>query len=774
MNPERFTSKPVRQTEKSEKPTVETKAVAEIEKMVSVQTPEADRANQSEVVLGYLAAGDAKGAIAIIESREYTNLSFQVAESFMNTDRIKWLAENPDKFTESDQQAIAVRIIDSGYGVAVAKNLDRFTNLDYQAVADKLMSVGRGWVVAYYLDKFIGIDHPSLAVNLIDSGLKHIFLEYITAFNFASAAEAKHIFNYMVEGSGDELSFSALRRAEIELSQRFGAVINSEIRKTEKIFGSLATHATHTALKGLDQGRWSEAFIDKDTQDTATDGGVFGKIKSLVPKIFSKQSADKEAIPKMLSDLGVSDIGPAGIGQLRDFVQNFKQSVITDERHLMENIKNPLVLSIYKKYVRFEKSEWGGHTNEQFMETVKNYNPDKHQPLNPAYTPSETINIQHKEDTEPIVLTEDFKDRFRTLQSAVIEAKQVVETEDKPLSFLVVKIQEKIDDLINLNQEKLSDAEVEYQNTDDEKEKTKLEFKLKNLAKKNSALENMQARDLKNFQSNFATLSEYTELNHLLRTTMFAFSFMRNRHRNPDLLNHSWQTGEEPTKEDIVTSLNFISHVTNQETLAQYFSGKQQRQARDKFNSLISTAAFEDQLDRIVKHETGSEKTTPFRLVPTRNLLTEFSGYIADACWAGLDTLSDYPNITSLVFVQNENTPHERLAGASLLLETTNDAGEKLLIIRGLNPLETVINQLYLEDFYTAITDYVKTIAEKDGRIAAIAIDDHPGGFDTNRPLLRTYLQNKKNDLHPIKLGSKAVAETRFNRYSLEGGVYAL
>ena len=577
--------------------------------------------------------------------------------------------------------------------------------------------------------------------------MAHRVLEKITTI-IASADEAKYVFNYALESMGDELPFNILRQAEFGLSEKFGTTINSDIRKTEKIFGGLATHIMYIVLKGFDQGEW--------------------------PDVITAQATDKEAIPKMFSDLGISATGTAGIEQLRDFVQKFKQSVTSDEQYLMEHIKNPLVLSMYKKYVRFKESEWGSHTDGQFAKTIKNYNPDEHQPLNPAYTPGETINIQHKKDTETIVLTEDFKDRFRTLQSAVIEAKQVVETEDKPLSFLVVKIQEKIDDLIKSNQEKLSVAEAEYQNTDDEKEKTKLNFKLKNLAKKNSALENMQVRDLKNFQNNFATLSEYTELNHLLRTTMFAFSFMKNRPSNRHLLDHSWQMEKEPTKEDISASLNFISHVTNQETLAQYFSGKQQKQAKKKFNSLISTAAFEDQLNRIAKHETGSEKTTSFRFVPTRNLLTEFSGHIADACWADLDILSDNKNITSLTFVQNENTPHERLAGAALLLETETETGEKLLIIRGLNPLETVINQLYLEDFYTAITDYVKKIAEKDGHTAAIAIDDHACGFGTNRPLLHTYLQNKKNDLHPIKLGSKAVAETRFNKYSLEGGVYAL
>ena len=700
-----------------------------------------------------------------------------IADRLIDTGQGRLIAIYLEKFIGLDHPSIAVRIIEAGSGAAIAENMDKFTDLDHQGIADKLMSIGKGWAIVYNLDKFTDlVDHQSLAVKLIDSGSRQAVLENITVFNFASADEAKYIFNYALESTGGELPFATLRQTEFELSEKFGTTINSDIRKTEKMFGSLATHTMYTVLKGFNQGEWSDMIT---TQSTDTDRGVFGKIKALWQNIFSKASTDKEVIPKILSDLGVSSAGSAGIEQLRDFVQKFKQSVTSDERYLMENIKNPLVLSMYKKYVRFKESEWGSHTDGQFAKTIKNYNPDKHQPLNPAYTPSETINIQHKEDTEPIVLMEDFKARFRVLQSAVIEANQAVKAGDKPserkpLSLLTIKIQEKIDDLIKSNQEKLADAKAEYQNTDDEKEKNKLKFKLQNLAKKNSALENMQVRDLKNFQNNFATLSEYTELHHLLRTIMFAFSFMKNRPSNRHLLDHSWQMEKKPTKEDISASLNFISHVTNQETLAQYFSGKQQKQAKKKFNSLISTAAFEDQLNRIAKHETGSEKTTSFRFVPTRNLLTEFSGHIADACWADLDILSDNKNITSLTFVQNENTPHERLAGAALLLETETETGEKLLIIRGLNPLETTINQLYLEDFYTAITDYVKKIAEKDGRIAAIAIDDHAGGFGTNRPLLHAYLQNKKNSLRPIKLGGKAVAETEFNKYSLEGGVYAL
>ena len=116
-------------------------------------------------------------------------------------------------------------------------------------------------------------------------------------------------------------------------------------------------------------------------------------------------------------------------------------------------------------------------------------------------------------------------------------------------------------------------------------------------------------------------------------------------------------------------------------------------------------------------------------------------GHIADACWASkYDCLAElHPNTTSVIFIQNTDNNARRMAGATFLIETTSAEGEPLLVIRGLNPLENIINDLDQKSFVDEFTAYTREIANNQGRKLAIVIDDHSGGSCTNRPSLFAY-----------------------------------
>jgi hypothetical protein len=143
----------------------------------------------------------------------------------------------------------------------------------------------------------------------------------------------------------------------------------------------------------------------------------------------------------------------------------------------------------------------------------------------------------------------------------------------------------------------------------------------------------------------------------------------------------------------------------------------------------------------------------------------EVSGSLADACWQDRneDLIAlEHPNFTSVTFVQNPETKDERIAGACLLIESEAlEGGQPLLVIRGLNPLENVINRLSVEDFYQKFTEYCEGIAERGGRKLAIVIDDHSGGSATNRPALFQYLS--RLELRKVML--KFNQDTEFNGY---------
>jgi hypothetical protein len=103
------------------------------------------------------------------------------------------------------------------------------------------------------------------------------------------------------------------------------------------------------------------------------------------------------------------------------------------------------------------------------------------------------------------------------------------------------------------------------------------------------------------------------------------------------------------------------------------------------------------------------------------------------------------------------------MVGACFLIETKSEEGKPLLVIRGLNPRENVINGLSISDFFNKFMNYVKDLAKKDGRTVALVADDHSGGSGTNRPILFEYMKNL--DAPSITLASDR--DTNINGYNI-------
>ena len=218
--------------------------------------------------------------------------------------------------------------------------------------------------------------------------------------------------------------------------------------------------------------------------------------------------------------------------------------------------------------------------------------------------------------------------------------------------------------------------------------------------------------------------------------------------------------GKGPGLDEITTLLDFVDHVTNQETMSEYFVDKQ---GRDAFKEVAGTKAIQEELVRTQNRKVVGKTTMQF--VPTRNILTEFSGHIADACWASEyeSILKDFPNFTSLIFLRNPGEVDEKLAGACLLIESEAKNGKKVLIVRGLNPTQSIINNLSIPDFFDKFKEYVKGIAKKDNRKVLLVVDDHSGGAGSNRPNLFEHMSSLNYPL--VRL--KSSEDTEFNGYDI-------
>ncbi|MBU1125985.1 hypothetical protein KJ758_00050, partial [Patescibacteria group bacterium] len=495
-------------------------------------------------------------------------------------------------------------------------------------------------------------------------------------------------------------------------------------------------------------------------QDLVRAVDVFGGFVTKDNYRFMKQLLAGELTPEQEKEakiLGIEKTGADGIQELRAKLKNFTSEVLTmDGPNPDLLLQSDILKDFMKSFVRFSGSRFGEHGEDKFLNTIKYFEQikEKAKKLNEEYRPSHIITIQAIDQAKQaqIEISEQGLNRFKTFQDALREA---VRLYDHPEALMPIlqKIQEKLD-------VKKMDLEQKQANLSNEKARASIQ---KNI----DALNSIQLDANTNWQETFSKLISFkNEFRDELLTAVFWWSLKI----KPDSIGAVKELIEKetPAFNDLSQALDFIDHITNRETLKKFFIDTK---AAKNFDYLLNVSALQDELARLQNQE--SKGTMKMQFVPGRNLLTEFSGHIADACWASKypSIIEEFPNFTSLMMVLNPDNPQtRRLAGAAFLIETTAEDGRELLIIRGLNPQENVINSLKVNDFYKKITEYLKEIAGSMGRELAIVIDDHSGGSASNRPVLYNHLSGLQEKLQKIKPAHDE--DTTFNGYHIQDNIY--
>lgn len=476
------------------------------------------------------------------------------------------------------------------------------------------------------------------------------------------------------------------------------------------------------------------------------------------------QSLLRGESPEAAKELGVTSTGDEGLVQLREGLKKVTKEIVSGSIDAKLVLRNPVVRRVFVSQVRYEDSEWGTHDDSSFDDIVDRFafHPrlEHLKYLPEAYAPSPVMRIAKidKETKSEKPFPEDFLVRYnQMLDSLRVARSQRKEQGEMGIQQIIESIQRKM-------------VEVK-KDLADKLQKTPNELAKKNIQENIQKLDGVRLNELSP-QEQFGVLRSFKgKFDGELRELMFFMGY----HFNQNYLEKDLDTfsGQNPTLDEVTWVLNFVDHIVNKETLSKYFTDKE---AAKSFKGLVNVAAIEKGMEHF--RDQGTKGTMDMRFVPDRGLLTEFSGHIADACWASKNILDSHPNMLSLLMIQNPDSKFERLAGASMLIETESDEGERLLIIRGLNPQQNVINQLSVPDFFKQCTDYLKDIARKDGRKLAIVIDDHSGGASTNRPALMDYLSLiQANNISSVKLRQIVLAsadDTEFNGYNIVKKCYVI
>lgn len=464
--------------------------------------------------------------------------------------------------------------------------------------------------------------------------------------------------------------------------------------------------------------------------------------------------------------------GQAGLDQLKTVVRKFRSQLIAGS-DILEDVRSSAFLQAQLRgLVRYDSSQFGSHDLTQLSSLIDRVATAQPR-LKPGYEPSKevAIGVIDSEAAATFAITDDARAQYRQI---IIDLENAFELESRPeykqelaekifavfgkraadinkgLGILQGKRQSAIESGKDKVAEKLAEKITEQQ----------AELDLI------SGVDEASLFDLRNFYENFEMLSDYPEATPLLRTVLFASSWRKHRSAAETLLERADQ---DPGLEDLTRIQDFVSHLTHQEVWKKKFVRNGLMKALD---SALAIKAIDQDVER--SNSLRSANTRPFTFVPTRGLLLELSGHMGDACWASKYGLisEQFPNVSSVSIFQNPGTADERVAGSMLLIEGETEAGEELLIVRGINPIENVITQLDQASFYGTTMDYLKTIAAKTGRRLAVVIDGHSGGSATNRQKLFAHLSKVvKPQLKQVG-ALKSEPNTTFNGYLLDGVTY--
>lgn len=457
-----------------------------------------------------------------------------------------------------------------------------------------------------------------------------------------------------------------------------------------------------------------------------------------------------------LKECGITQQGEAGLVQIRESLRKFKAEILSEDLPIVKRLHQPLFASYFLSYVRFSESQFNYHEEDDLRAAMETYNEFKQMgliaPLPEHYHESGEVLIDKvdRQAQNQFQYSEQFSARYNVLKNSLKTANELIHSR-KPLSALVEAAEAKRLKIV-------AELETRLGTLDNPKA-------IDSLTKRLDSLKAVNLRSLEAFRDNFVVLAQFKEFEEELRAVTFLVALRK--HPREQAVARRIVQSPNPTIADISSMIDLIDHIINQETWKDYFAN---HHAAKDFATITNIRALQEELARAQNQSTKGKVSLQF--VPTRGPLLEMSGHIADACWSSQVGAigKDYQNFVAVTMVQNRGTKHERLVGSCLLIETESEDGVPLIIIRGLNPIQNLINGLSVEDFYRQFTSYVQQIADKSDRKAAIVIDDQSGRAATNRPALFAHLEQQKKHLENIV--PRSGWDMNFNGYNIREDTY--
>jgi len=758
-----------------------------------------------------------------------------IAEQFLITNNASLLVENLDMFTGIDRadlaQKLFKRIYDSG---VLLDNYEKFPDFNFDlAAAQEFTRWGHLGKVIYNINAFVGVDRKAIADILFNTGNGQLILSNPWAFSeiprnaelaerllntleqiqtthgalvealdtFDASVDRTHIAETLIALGTPDLVINNIEKFhDFRLTARHAQdIVNSgggelvmirseafELSRPERT--ALAAELESLFANGLFDTRLATenylkfvSGLEPAERPGATSIALEALGTFVTPEsIAIVSSILRGELPEGAAKIGIIETGERGVEQFKQILSAYSaqlRGIELSSEAVLQAVQSPILREILKMTSRFDSAQFGSHADDTLINLLRLQVDALYvTPMPEAYKPSgkvEVVRVANDKKT-PVEWTEDVRNRYGVLASELSGVAWHIGDAGSTVLPTRLVIGQLTEELRTQIETVVGGFDVSLQNPDlPEKARQNIERQVRELRRlitpTSEKGNSYPLRSLANFESNFQTLGSHAALYPVMRKIMFAWAL---RSTGGQWVGSLQQLGTEPSIADVSIVNEYIDHIVNDQVFSNYFKD---RKSLDLFKRIASVKALQEGFVRAQKGLTVSTKTTAMQFVPTRGIMMELSGHIADACWAEKqDSIARImPNMTAVIMKKNPGDPKtESLVGAALLIETTNaQNGEPVLIIRGLNPLETTINSHDIGSFFENFVAYARSIAEARGMKLAIAIDDHAGGSATNRPAMFGYLSAIKPTLKKVVVPA---ADTTFNGYNITNDTYFL
>ncbi|HTB49007.1 MAG TPA: hypothetical protein VK712_02900 [Verrucomicrobiae bacterium] len=660
------------------------------------------------------------------------------------------IAHNLSRF-QKVKDSTGIKLIEMGWQRQVAENIGAFTNK--RMIAEALIDREAGDKV---LGNFAGFKIPEteeFVMRCIRAGGLAEFLENIYMFE---TIDKSAVADYILATE----DVFALDTAQID---KLGAAL--------KIPSDLVFTALKNGTIGMDrlgelQGHIAYASHHAHWKAIIEAAGDFLS-PELIDELEALRGGNLEGA-EMVRSLGVAKTGQEGVRQFLDIIRSLKSRLLNpDKATLGLALDNERIQDLMRDCYRANE---GSYSHNGFPEAVRRaYERFEEYLPKEGFVDSEVYKI-HSANAKNTASRQEFDEdvvlRYQRLKGQLEAAGEHVQSMGSSeilyggtLAVLAEYVDDKVGQLGARRAELAGDGQ-----------------QARSIAGLDIQIDGLQAvltrgvDSLEHLEDNFLTLAKDKKLGDDIMTVLCA-RLMRfdlslppaeRKKRFLDIQSKIASLAEEPTTKSLATMISLIEDL--QATSERHF---QTAEAQERFAKLTSVNSLTIALDKLDKR-----KNIGMVFQPSRGLLLEVSGQLADACWENqYDNIADeLPNVTAVTIRRSPGGKNDRLVGSFILIETRDaQTEEPVLIIRGLNPIENFINSVDVDDFFDVVFDYTHKTADRLGAKLGIAIADSSVSFGTNRPVVHGYMAKMKRGLTRVPVPR---SETEFNGYEIQDDVY--